>query len=134
MPVCGTPHSRRSCARKLLRWELTSVRQVAEGMMQIRLDLAALCATGAEVLRPSLLALLADACVRAGQIKAGLGVLEEALVTADEHTERFHAAELHRLNGELVLRKCLQAGANLAARAMRKGPTADGGTTSQSPL
>ena len=65
---------------------------------------------GAEVLRPSLLALLLNACARDGQIEAGLGVLEEAIVTADEHTERFYAAELHRLKGELVLRKYLRGG------------------------
>jgi predicted ATPase len=86
---------------------------------------------GAEVLRPSLLALLADAYVRDGQIEAGLGVLEEALVTADEHTERFYVAELHRLKGEFVLRKCQEAGANLAPRAIRNGSAADDGAPSQ---
>src|SRR5262249_26285766 len=115
-------------------WELTSVGQVAEGLTQMRQGLAALRAMGAEVLRPSMLALLANACVRAGQIEAGLSVLEEALVTADEHTERFYVAELHRLKGEFVLRKCQEVGANLAPRAIRQGPAADGGTTSQSLL
>jgi DNA-binding winged helix-turn-helix (wHTH) protein/predicted ATPase len=115
-------------------WELTSVGQVAEGLTQMRQGLAALRAMGAEVLRPSMLALLANACVHAGQIEAGLSVLEEALVTADEHTERFYVAELHRLKGEFVLRKCQEVGANLAPRAIRQGPAADGGTTSQSLL
>ena len=39
-----------------------------------------------------------------GQIEAGLGVLEEALETTENHTERFYEAELHRLQGELLLR------------------------------
>ena len=85
-------------------WELTRVEQVAEGMTQMRQGLAALRAMGAEILRPYLLALLADACERGGQIEAGLGALEEALVTAEQHTERFYEAELHRLKGELLLR------------------------------
>jgi len=55
-------------------------------------------------------------------------------VTADKHTERFYAAELHRRKGELVLRKCLEAGAKPAPRAIHKGHVADGGATSPSPL
>ena len=61
-------------------------------------------------------------------------MLEEALVTADEHTERFYAAELHRLKGELVLRKCLEAGVKPAPGAIYKGHVADRGATSQSLL
>ena len=54
-------------------------------------------------------------------------MLEEALVTADEHTERFYAAELHRLKGELVLRKCLEAGVKPAPGAIYKGHVAERG-------
>jgi predicted ATPase len=90
-------------------WELTNMAQVAEGITQMRQGLATLRARGAEILRPSLLALLADACTRDGQIEAGFSVLEEALVTADQHTECFYAAELHRLKGELMLRKRMEA-------------------------
>ena len=114
---------------------MTNMAQVAEGITQMRQGLvAALRARGAEILRPSLLALLADACARDGQIEAGLSVLEEALVTADQHTEHFYAAELHRLKGELVLRKYLEADAQSAPRALYTGPVADAGATSQSPL
>jgi predicted ATPase len=108
------------------------VGQITAGLTQMRQALAALRAMGAEILRPSLLALLAEACVRAGQIEAGLGVLEEAIVTAEEHTERFYAAELQRLKGEFVLRKGQEARANLTPRAICKGPAADGGGSSQS--
>jgi predicted ATPase len=113
-------------------WEQTRVGQITAGLTQMRQALAALRAMGAEILRPSLLALLAEACVRAGQIEAGLGVLEEAIVTAEEHTERFYAAELQRLKGEFVLRKGQEARANLTPRAICKGPAADGGGSSQS--
>ena len=60
-----------------------------------------------DIAAPSLLTLPADACARAGQVEAAVDVLEEAIVTADTHTERFYDAELHRLKGELVLRTCL---------------------------
>jgi predicted ATPase len=85
-------------------WELTRRAQVAAGITQMRQGLAALRTMGAEVLRPFLLALLADACAWDGQIKVGLGVLNKALMTAEQHTERFYTAELHRLKGELILR------------------------------
>jgi predicted ATPase len=115
-------------------WELTRVGQSAAGLTQMHQELAALRAMGAEVLRPSLLALLAEAYVHAGQIEAGLGVLEEALMTAEEHTERFYAAELQRLKGEFILRQCQEAGANLPPRAICQGPAAYGGVIGQSLL
>jgi predicted ATPase len=86
-------------------WELTRVGQAAEGIAQIRAGLAALRTMGAEILRPYLLSLLAEACVRDGQIEPGLDALEEALTTAENHAERFYEAELHRLQGEVLLRK-----------------------------
>jgi predicted ATPase len=79
-------------------------------MVQMRQGLDELRAMGAEVLRPYLLALLAEVCGRSGQIEAGLDVLEEALVTAENHTERFNEADLHRLKGDLLLRQCGAAG------------------------
>jgi DNA-binding winged helix-turn-helix (wHTH) protein/predicted ATPase len=96
-------------ATVLQGWEWAHLGRVADGLTQMRDSLAALRAMGAEVLRPSLLALLADACVRAGQLAAGRAALEEAIEVAEQHTERFYAAELHRLKGELVLRKCAGA-------------------------
>jgi predicted ATPase len=87
-------------------WALTRAGQVAEGMVQMRTGLDELRAMGVEVLRPYLLTLLAEVCGSCGQIEAGLGVLEEALVTAENHAERFNEADLHRLKGELLLRQC----------------------------
>src|SRR5262249_41366571 len=70
----------------------------------------------------------------AGRIEAGLGMLEEALVTADTHAERFYAAELHRLQGELVLRQCLEASAQPAPRAMHTGHAAAAAAPAWLPL
>jgi hypothetical protein len=54
-------------------------------------------ATGAEAWRHSCLALLAEACGKAGQIVEGLAALAEALALVDKGGERFYEAELDRL-------------------------------------
>jgi len=100
----------------------------------MREGLAAFRAMGAEILRPNMLALLADACGCGGQIEAGLGALEEALVTAEQHAERFYEAELHRLKGELLLWKYREAGATPALRDLRSDHTARGETTGRAPI
>jgi predicted ATPase len=110
------------------------VGQVAEGLTQMREGLAALRAMGAEVLHPYLLALLADACGCGGQIEAGLGALEEALVTAGQHAELFYEAELYRLKGELLLRRWREAGAKPAPRVIQQSHAASGETTGRAPL
>jgi predicted ATPase len=57
--------------------------------------------------------MLAEALGRGGQIEEGLGVLAEALAVMDGTGEGFYGAELHRLQGELLLR---QEAADLAWR------------------
>ena len=77
--------------------------QVEEGMAQMQQGLAAWRATGAEVLRPYGLALLAKASAKLGQREAGLTLLTEALALANDTGERRWEAELYRLKGELLL-------------------------------
>jgi predicted ATPase len=60
-------------------------------------------ATGAELLRPHFLALLAEAYGKAGQAEEGLAALAEALEVVDKSGERFYEAELYRLKGTLTL-------------------------------
>jgi predicted ATPase len=60
--------------------------------------------TGSELNLPHFLSLLADAHVRAGDPRAGLGVIEEALATAAKNDDRVWEPELHRLKGEMLLR------------------------------
>jgi len=103
-------------------------------MVQMRAGLDELRAMGAEVLRPYLLALLAEVCGSSGQIEAGLDVLEEALVTTENHAERFNEADLHRLKGDLLLRQCGEAGFEPAPSAVHKGHAAGVGAPGQSPL
>jgi predicted ATPase len=115
----GFPYLR-AVGTVLQGWELARAGQVAAGTAQIDEGLAALRAMGAEVFRPYLLALLAEACGSGGQIAAGLGVLEEAMGVAEQHAELFYAAELHRLQGEFLLRQCVGEG----ARSAPHGPAA----------
>ena len=84
-------------------WALAVQGQGAEGIVQIRQGLAAYRATGAELLCPYFLALLAEAYGSIGQGAEGLSVLEEALPIVDHNGVRFYEAELHRLRGELLL-------------------------------
>src|SRR4030095_14466565 len=62
-------------------------------------------ATGAEASRPLVLAMLAEAYGRVGEIEEGLHMLEEALVIAHENEEHYYEAELYRLQGELTLQQ-----------------------------
>jgi predicted ATPase len=77
----------------------------ARGIALMRQGLTALAATGAETYQTFYLALLAEALGQNGQTEEGLGVLAEALVLMQRTGEGFHGAELHRLQGELLLRQ-----------------------------
>ena len=88
----------------LLRgWGLVQQGQAQEGIEQMSQGLIAFRATGAEILRPYFLALLAEAHSVIGQPEAGLTVLTEALALVDTTDERWYAPELYRLKGELLL-------------------------------
>jgi class 3 adenylate cyclase/predicted ATPase len=89
-------------------WALAAQGQEAAGTAQMRQGLAAHQATGTARQRPYYLALLAEASGSRGQTVEGLSLLAEALATGDRTGERGWAAELHRLQGELLL---AQAGA-----------------------
>ena len=70
---------------------------------QLQKMIAAWCATGAELLRPYLLGLLAEQYGKIGRIEKGLALLDEALAVVNTSAERFSEAELYRLRGELLL-------------------------------
>jgi predicted ATPase len=76
-----------------------------EGIAQIQDGLDASRAIGAELARPYYLTLLAEACTETGRLDDGLRALAEALAAADEHEDRAHETEIHRLEGELLLRQ-----------------------------
>jgi predicted ATPase len=84
-------------------WALAAQGQGAEGTAQMRRGLAAYQATGSERQQPYNLALLAEAYGSLGQTAEGLSLLAEVLAPVDRPGERGWAAELHRLQGELLL-------------------------------
>jgi predicted ATPase/class 3 adenylate cyclase len=86
-------------------WTLAQQGQAQAGIAQLHQGLIAVRATGAELLRPCYLALLAEAHGMMGQPEAGLTALAEALTRADTTGERLYEPELYRLKGELLLQQ-----------------------------
>jgi DNA-binding winged helix-turn-helix (wHTH) protein/predicted ATPase len=84
-------------------WALAEQGRGAEGIAQLRQGLAAHHAIGSELARPYFLALLAEACGRAGQADEGLQLVNKAFAVAHHAGERQYEAELYRLKGELLL-------------------------------
>jgi predicted ATPase len=107
----GFPHWR-SHGVILGGWALVQQGQAQEGIEQINHGLIAHRATGAALLRPYFLALLAEAYGITGEPHAGLTALAEALTLVDTTGERWYEAELYRLKGELLLQ---QSSGNQAA-------------------
>jgi predicted ATPase len=89
----------------LCGWALAHQGRAQEGIEQITQGLLTYRATGAELLRPYFLALLAEAHYVSGQPEAGLMVLTEALTLAETTGERWCEPELYRFKGELLLQQ-----------------------------
>src|SRR5262249_41380615 len=86
-----------------------------EGIRQIRQGIRMWQATGAVILLPMFLALLAEVYGRAGQSAEGLAVLTDAQDITETHGERWWEAELYRLQGELMLRQAITDAARAEA-------------------
>jgi predicted ATPase len=84
-------------------WTLIEPGREEQAIEEMRRGLAALQTTGAQLLRPHFLALLAAALEKAGRADEGLRALEEALAMARSTGERLYEAELCRLKGEQLL-------------------------------
>jgi predicted ATPase/DNA-binding winged helix-turn-helix (wHTH) protein len=90
--------------RILRGWALAMQGDAAAGVAQIRQGLAAYERGRVPQLgRPAMLALLAEAYGQAGQPEVGLRVLAEALTLVATTEARCWEAELHRLQGALLL-------------------------------
>jgi class 3 adenylate cyclase/predicted ATPase len=74
------------------------------GLSQAYDGLSAWRRTGAVILVPTFLSLLAEAQGLVGQTEAALAALTEALALADTTGECWWSAELHRLRGELLVK------------------------------
>ena len=83
-------------------WSMTSLGDLEEGYSVIAKGLALHRATGSVAYRAFALILMAEACGKLGRTTEGLNHLTEAeqiIATADD---RHHAAELHRVRGDLL--------------------------------
>jgi class 3 adenylate cyclase/predicted ATPase len=87
-------------------WVLAEQGCADEGIEQIRRGIAAFRATGAELLRPHFLGLLAEAYGRSKRTE-GLEALDEALALVDRTGERLHESEFYRLKGQLLLARSM---------------------------
>jgi predicted ATPase len=86
-------------------WVKVKNGDVAEGMSLLRSGSAAYRATGAEMWMPLFITLLARACEIPGQFEEAVTLLEHASQVVERTGERWFAAELNRLKGQLLLRQ-----------------------------
>jgi predicted ATPase len=89
-------------------WILAAQGQGDEGIADMRRGFAAWQATGADVWQPHMLALLAEVQGKVGRTDEGFQALAEALTLVNNTGERFYEAEMHRLQGELLLQRTIQ--------------------------
>jgi predicted ATPase len=100
----------------LLGWLSAEEGETAAGIDQLQQGLEAPRTTETELLHPRCLALLAEAYGRAGQAELALQKVAEALTAVETSGERSHEAELHRLQGELLLQGDDEAAAEVCYR------------------
>jgi len=86
-------------------WAVTTQEQSEEGLRQMRRGLTAWRASGAELLVPYVLSLLAEGYASLGQVEAGLAVLQEGWEVMERTGERSYHAEMSRLKGALLLQQ-----------------------------
>ena len=84
---------------------LAQLGHTSEGITQIREGIAAYRATGAGLEVSDWFALLAGVYAREGRFDEGLAAVDESLSEMQKTGARYYEAELHRLRGELKLRK-----------------------------
>jgi class 3 adenylate cyclase/tetratricopeptide (TPR) repeat protein len=101
-----------------------------ESLPHLLKGFAAFRATGAEVRVPSYLGMLGDAYSRLGRFEDAHKALDEGLAVAEKNDDRSYEAELHRLQGELLLlqarnetaaEECFQRAIETARRQESKG-------------
>ena len=84
-------------------WARAEQGQEKAGIGEMRRGLGVWRATGAALAETSYLALMAEVYGQAGQAEEGLHLLTEAFAVVEKREERYFEAELHRLQGELLL-------------------------------
>jgi predicted ATPase len=95
---------RLAMATVLHGWARAAGGRHEQGLAELEQGLELSRATGAHMDDPYYFALLADAALRAGRIDAAGAAVEEALARAPRGRRFFFESELHRLEGELLVR------------------------------
>jgi class 3 adenylate cyclase/predicted ATPase len=90
-------------------WALTAGNMVDEGIELMRQGLTGYQATGAGIMRPYYLALMAQALAMTGELKEALRLLDEAEAAVRNSGERWYEAELYRHKGRLILQDSARA-------------------------
>jgi predicted ATPase/DNA-binding winged helix-turn-helix (wHTH) protein len=98
-------------------WAMIEQGGPEEGIEQMLQGLADHEATGAEVLRPHFLGLLAEALAKTGKAEDGLRLLDEALEVSHCNGETYYQAELYRMKGDVLLMQAADRGRSPAATA-----------------
>ena len=96
-------------------WVLAMQGEGEAGLAQLRQGLAAVVATGQELLRPLCLVLLAEAAGHVGQVEEGLCLLAEVLTALEANGQSDLLAEAYRLQGALLLRRAVSDAAQAEA-------------------
>jgi predicted ATPase len=84
-------------------WVVAERGKEAEGIALMEKGLGGWRGAGIRVVEPCLLALLAEAYLRAGRVETAGERLAEARDRVEKTGERWWEAELHRLQGEVLL-------------------------------
>jgi tetratricopeptide (TPR) repeat protein len=86
-------------------WALAESGKTAQGLQQIEQGLGSLQSIGAEAATSWVLALMAEARARIGEIERGLALLADAVQVIEKNDEHFYEAEVYRLKGQLTLQR-----------------------------
>ena len=100
-------------------WGVAYLGDPDQGINFMRQGLDLWAKTGAELRKTYFLSLLADACMRTGQLTDALEVIDMALDQVARSEERFWEAELHRQHGETLLLQKKPDAAGAQASFMR---------------
>ena len=93
------------CGTSWRGWVLARQGQGEVGLAHLRQGLAAVVATGQELMRPYCLVVLAEAAGQVDQVEEGLHLLAEAVGVLEAHEQGDLRAEAYRLRGALLLRQ-----------------------------
>jgi DNA-binding winged helix-turn-helix (wHTH) protein/predicted ATPase/KaiC/GvpD/RAD55 family RecA-like ATPase len=88
-----------------LGWVESEMGNAQRGIEQLQRGLAAYEATGAKLWSPYFLGLLADQMAKAGRVEEGLATIEKALTQSENSGDGYSLPELHRVKGQLILRR-----------------------------